>query len=395
MGNIHSIFDLQSDLDPLEDPNAVIHVQGLIKEMLGANEHRQLGIRREMIEDYGTFALTGVLSATYVLSKQLSNRKNQQLLAGLMRELAGDNPAAIRMLINTGVGENPFAESRSVVAGALAGMDTAAVVRELAPKLLKAAERAGKLNDQEAARQIYELLLQHGLGSGEALTTCREWFSGEYELDEAVKLLSSVLQRVPERTEDTLFDLFSLLDRKDSAKSSLQAYLNLPNTSALAPALRAADRLLTRERIARSKPVEALFEGAFARCILADPTTIANVFDELESNSFNDTVVRYWWQALSRAARQKNDEARHAFSDLLPNLDDEDSQLWGAVSLLFIASGHESDASTRSWANDVINDLELSIPDVLEDAREQKEKMRPQEIGPTRGPGGGGGTGVQ
>jgi len=169
MGNIRTIFDEESDLDLRADPNMVIEIQKLVTEMLGANEHRRIGIRQEIVDKYGVAALPGVVSATFVLTKQLSNRKSQKMVAELIRDLATDNAGAIRMLVKTGVSENPFAESRAVVGEALAGLDAAPAVREIAPALLKAAERAVRIGDRKSARQVYELLLQHGLGFDEAL----------------------------------------------------------------------------------------------------------------------------------------------------------------------------------------------------------------------------------
>lgn len=383
MGNIRTIFDEESDLDLRADPNAVIHVQELVKEMLGANEHRQIGIRQEILDDYGPSALPGVISATFVLTKQLSNRKNQQMLAELIRDLAADNPGAIRMLVKTGVSENPFAESRAVVGEALAGLDAAPAVREIAPALLKAAERAVRIGDRKSARQVYELLLQHGLGFDEALAACRAWFASDLKVDEAVQLLMSLLRLQPARTEDLLFDQLSLLDRKDSARKTLREHFRLPSMSSIVPAMRAGDRILKRLRPPRSKPVEAMYGGAIAAWIVDDPMTIPMVFDELNTNSFEETTKRYWWQALGQAARNKCDAARRAFDDTLPAVSDEKSQIWGVVTLLFLIKGQGVDAATRSWANSAVRDFESSIPEVVTDARELFDRLI----------GGGGGSG--
>ena len=385
MGNIRTIFDEESDLHDLRaDPNMVIEIQKLVTEMLGANEHRRIGIRQEIVDKYGVAALPGVISATFVLTKQLSNRKNQQMLAELIRELAADNPGAIRMLINSGVAENPFAESRTVTIEALAGLDAALAVHETAPALLKAAERAKRISDQKSARQVYELLLLHGLGFDEALAACRAWFSSNLEVDDAVHLLTSLLRMQPARTEELLFESLSLLDRKDSAKASVEAHLKLPSAAAILPAMRAGDRISKRERVARSKPVEAMFEGAISACVVAEPQVIKTIFQELNTGVFGETIVRYWWQALSEAAKKKCEEARHTFSDLLPMLDDEASQMHGAVALLFVASGHEADAASRSWANTVVQDLEASMPGILEDAREHKNRLTSGAGGPIK-----------
>lgn len=370
MGNIRTIFDEESDLHDLRaDPNMVIEIQKLVTEMLGANEHRRIGIRQEIVDKYGVAALPGVISATFVLTTQLSNRKNQQMLAELIRELAADNPGAIRMLVKTGVADNPFAESRAVMVEALAGLDAAQAVREMAPALLKAAERAKKVFDRPAARQFYEVLLQQGLGFDEALAACRAWFSAEYEIDEAVSLLSTLLHVRSERTDELLYDLLSLLERRDTGAKSIEHHLKLSNGSLIIPAIQAANRLLERERIKRSKPVEAMFEGAIAHCVIADSNTITPVFAELKRSRYNDEIARYWWQALSEAATKSCDAAKRAFSDTLPNIADKNSQMWGVVQLLFIQNGFHSNAAMKSWAGTVIDNHDVSVPDIVTAAR--------------------------
>jgi hypothetical protein len=131
-----------------------------------------------------------------------------------------------------------------------------------------------------------------------------------------------------------------------------------------------------------------MFEGAISACIVAEPQVIDSIFQELDTGVFGETIVRYWWQALSEAAKKKCSEAKRAFSDLLPTLDDEVTQMHGAVALLFVASGHEADAASRSWANTVVQDLEASVPDILKDARKHKSLIARGPILPPRGPNG-------
>jgi hypothetical protein len=377
MGNIRTIFDEESDLHDLRaDPNMVIEIQKLVTEMLGANEHRRIGIRQEIVDKYGVAALPGVISATFVLTKQLSNRKNQQMLAELIRELAADNPGAIRMLVKAGVADNPFAESRAVMVEALAGLDAALAVREMAPALLKAAERAKKVFDHHAARQIYEMLLQHGLGFDEALAACRMWFSSDVkvrDIDEAVPLFTSLLRLQPTRTEDLLFDQLTLLKPKDPAKANLRDHLRLPSTSSVLPAMRAGDRLIKRESTKRSNIVESLYTGAITKCIVDEPQIIPAIFHELDTSNFEQTTVRYWWRALSQAASRKSDAARRAFFEKLQKQDDYISQVWAVVSILFLVD--RNDASTHTWVNSIRQQVDSYLPDVLKAAIELKKQI--------------------
>ena len=92
MTSIHQIFDADAtELHDLRaDPNTIIKIQGLVKEMIEANDNRQLGISREIVEEYGTFALPGIISATYVLGDQLNNKKRRDTVGQLMAELSNN-----------------------------------------------------------------------------------------------------------------------------------------------------------------------------------------------------------------------------------------------------------------------------------------------------------------
>jgi hypothetical protein len=58
---------------------------------------------------------------------------------------------------------------------------------------------------------------------------------------------------------------------------------------------------------------------------------------------------------------------------LLPKLDNYISQVWAAVSILYLVG--RSDASTRGWASSIRQRIESSLPNVLEAAIDLKAEI--------------------
>lgn len=122
MTHIREIFNADAiELHDLRaDPNTVIKIQGLVQEMLETkNDNRLLGIRQTLLQEYGTFALPGLISSTYVLSDRLVNKKRQEMIAELMAELCQNNPIAQRLLLQSGIIDTPFDVSREIAVFAL------------------------------------------------------------------------------------------------------------------------------------------------------------------------------------------------------------------------------------------------------------------------------------
>ena len=379
MTHIRSIFDADAiELHDLRaDPNTVIKVQGLVKEMLEANDNRRLGIYQTLVEEYGTFALPGVISATYVLSDQLTNKKRQDTVAQLMVELCRDNPAAQRLLLRAGVIESPFDVSRQIAAKALTDLGELEIAADT-DWLLSEAKRLAKEEERASALVIYELLLRHGIGFQEALDVCYKWFAGDYEAEAPASLMRLLLTFSPAHTEGILTKLFDSLERRDDeAGRVIKSTVDLSDAEALIPALRAASKRLERERTGTAKPVEYLFEGAVARQIVQSPECIPVCVHFIQTEDLHEGVTRYWWQALSSAVKLGSEGAKQHFDRDLAHINDEAFALWGYVQLMFIETAPRLDKQTKAWAAQTLQDLRLLNPYLHQQAKEKKELIVP------------------
>lgn len=377
MTNIRHIFTADTiELHDLRaDPNTVIKVQGMVKEMLEANDNRRLGILKTLLEEYGTFALPGVISATYVLSDQLTNKKRQQMIADLMVELCRGNAAAQRLLLRAGVIDSPFEVSREIALSALTATDDFDASAD-AQWLLGEAKRLAKDEDRGGALVIFDLLLKIGVGVSEAIDVCYKWFAGEFEALAPARLMRALLIYQPAQTETILTRLFDSLERRDDeAGRVIKAEVNLAGPDAIIPAFRASSKRLERERTGRAKPVEYLFEGAIARQIVQSPTCIPICVAFIETEYLHEGISRYWWQALSSAVKLGSHEARQYFERDLPRMNDDTYAIWGYVQMLFLETAPRLEKTIKAWATQTLQDLRSANPTLYNEAEEIKERI--------------------
>jgi len=377
MTSIRNIFDADAlELHDLRaDPNTVIKIQELVKEMIEGNANRCKEIYRQILEEYKAAALPGVISATYVLADQLNNRRRQQIVADLMYELCRENLSAQRLLLRAGIVENPFDVSRSVAAQALNQLDGFQICPDDKSWLFEEVHQLVGEEEREAVLAILEILLVRGIGYDEAKGICHRWFESPYTAKEPAKLMNLLLKTHPNQTEDTLVYLFTSLERTDDeAGRVIKEFVDLGSPEAIVPAIRASSRRLDRERTGRAKPVEFLFEGAIARQIVENPEYISTSQEYILTERLNDGIPRYWWQALSSAVKLKSEKAKRYFEDTIPELD-EDFALWGVVQLMFLESGSQTDKETRAWAKQVLEDLKMQNLCLYQQAEEKKEMI--------------------
>jgi len=362
------------------DPNTVIKVQYLVKEMLAANQNRQMGLHQTIVEEYGLSALPGIISATYVLGDQLGSKARQEVVVQLLSELCEGSVAARRLLMRSGVVENPFNVSRKIAVDALDQIEGLQIDAEEAEWILEKTRELVRDHEVDAARIIYELLLSYGIGYEDALETCKTWFAGPFEAEAPSRLLSSLLRTNDNEIERTLIETFSALDRKDDeAGREIEQYVDLPSSQSVILAIRACSQLLERERVGRAKAVEFLFEGAIARQVSQTPETIQTVLEDMAHNPPDKAIMRYWWQALGNAVKEGSKEAARYFAQPRSALDEDESVKWAYVQLMFLRKVMK----TRAWAEKVLEDLAGQDPSAYLEAEETYERM-------TQGGGGGG-----
>lgn len=376
MTSIHQIFDADAtELHDLRaDPNTIIKIQGLVKEMIEANDNRQLGISREIVEEYGTFALPGIISATYVLGDQLNNKKRRSMVGQLMAELCRDNVPAQRLLLRSGIIENPFEVSRKIAVDVLNNIDGLQMSPEDIEWLVGEVMQLVRDEERNAVLVIFGLLLHRGVAYEAALDVCYRWFASDYEADAPVELMRILLKTFPEQTENTLNKLFDALERRDDeAGRNIKGQVDLGAPDAMIPAIRASSKRLDRERTGRAKPVEFLFEGAIARQIIASPDYIPVCEKYVRSERLNESISRYWWQALSSAVKMKSEDAKRYFETSLLSIDDEEFAVWGFVQLMFLET--DRDKQTKAWASQTIHDLGMQNPHLHRAAEDIKERI--------------------
>lgn len=377
MTHIRHIFNADAiELHDLRaDPNTVIKIQGLVNEMLEANDNRRLGIFKTILEEYKTFALPGVISATYVLSDQLTSKKRQQMIVDLLVKLCQGNVAAQRLLLRSGIIDSPFEVSREIALSALIALDDFDPSND-AQWLLNEAKRLAKDEDRHGATVIFELLLKVGVGISEALNVCYKWFASEFEASAPVRLMRLLLMYQPDQTEKILTKLFDALERSDTEAGQLiRAEVDLAGPDAIIPALISSSKRLDRERSGRAKPVELLFEGAIARQIVQSPSYIPICASFIKEQHLHDQVSRYWWQALSSAVKLGSQDARHYFERELAQMNDETYEIWGYVQLLFLRDAHRAEKPIRAWAQQTLQDLKILNHSLYKEAEEIRDRI--------------------
>ena len=400
MTHIRNVFNAgYAELHGLNaDPNTVIKIQGLVKEMLETNEHRQRRIYQELTEEYQAFALPGVISATYLFIDQLGNSRTRDMLAGLMVTLCANNTAAQRLLLRSGIVDNPFEESRQVAFAAYQALPTLLLTDEDSAWLLKKA-RQFATTDRHSAVLLYELLLKQSRGYKEALDDCRAWFAGPYETSAPSALMNALLRYYPQEIEATLTRLFEAIEEKDTeAGKNIKREVRLPDLTALKPAIAAAAARLKQQETRNSrgskvKAVEFFFEGAVADQIAQNADQIATWSDIVEQYKL-ELLSRYWWQALSTAVKTPTSgqsELKSYIEQALPRAND-DFALWGYIQLMFLANPHHDKKSggVKAWATQLLADLLVSNPDVYQQATKQYEGLNSGNVGgdgPKQGPG--------
>lgn len=340
------------------DPNLILEVQGLVRELLEeAGEQRQLGIA-ERLTELGAWAVPGLISAAYVFAAQLPDEARQQRLAELLLQAMDDNDAARELVVKKGIIESPFPEAQQI---ALMVLQNDERMRELARKSERSAFVAARHNRREReyalAVNIYRLLLETAgeTAYSEALDLCVFWFNQtQTELKWASRLFDALLQHVPQRADNTTYQILGALNRKDAeAGKAFQRYVHI-SAANFDAVCQGATRFLRQSWSGRHKAVEYIFRGPIAQWLCEN----MNDFDALaEAGELirygHRQLIPYWWQAVSENLNYQPVQA-YLESQLWSN--DDEFAHWAAVQLFF-------KAARNPWARIVLQDLEMITDD--------------------------------
>ncbi|MFW6082965.1 MAG: hypothetical protein ACOC8C_02815 [Chloroflexota bacterium] len=369
--------------DPRGDPNRVIEVQEAVEKLLRANQQRREGIRQELLEQ-GAWALPGLINATYVWMNDLrQSPHDQDALASLIAELAGDNPAAADLLFRYGILETPFSTPRSIAQKALKEIDWRPSDEDRR-KLKKTLDRYRRLEDHQTVVELYDVLLSvHQMDDfSEALDVCKSW--ARKSLEPAGDLLKLLVQWFPEQATQVFTEVFVAIKDKYRDKNLARMLLDplrygLP-TSWLQQGglLEVSEDVLPHTRSGRHTAVEYLWEYAVCYCRKLKPGLWPDLFDRLHEQVLeqsNADIYRYWFEALGKAGEIEY-VARQAQADA----GDETWGIQAALQLLFLERSYPS-------ARQALKDLQVDRPSRYDHAARKFEEItgHPKEKGDTEG----------
>jgi len=376
MPNIRQAFGPgAADLADLNaDPNQIVLVQSLVKEMLEAGEQRQIGIYQMLLEDHKISALPGLISATYIMERHLKSNQNRKLLASLLTELCRNSKAGQRLLLRAGIIENPSENGRKIAEIALNALGAVEISADDARWMGTKAAEANRLEERQAVLTIYGILLGQSLHYEEALQICREWFASTYEMDDPARLMTLLLKGFPQHLDNTLARLFSVIDAEDKdVAEKIGKYVELPSFEAVYPAIEAANtRMEQTTRNPRIRFIEHFMEGTIARQFADKEDELAKASEYVLDHEMM-ALYRYWWQMASKVVHIES-KSSHSFArdymEQTLRIADDDFSVWGYVQLLFMSTGGKTDALVKQWSAQLLNELKTQNPDVYAEAND-------------------------
>lgn len=340
------------------DPNLILEVQDLVRELLEeAGEQRRLGIAEKLAE-LGAWAVPGLISASYVFAGQLPDETRQQKLADLLTQTINENDAARELVLKKGIIESPFPEAQQI---SLLVLQQDEKMQKLVLKFEREAFIAARRNRREReyalAVNIYRLLLETAgeAAYSEALDLCVFWFNQtQTELKWASRLFDALLQHVPRKADNSTYQILGALNRKDAeAGKAFQRYVHV-SAANFDAVCQGAARFLRQSWSGRHKAVEYIFRGPVAQWLRDDLSSFDAFVEsgEMVRHSYRQ-LIPYWWQAVSENLNYQPVQA-YLESQLWSN--DDEFAHWAAVQLFF-------KAARNAWARIVLQDLEMMTED--------------------------------
>jgi hypothetical protein len=342
------------------DTHFVADIQRHVKEMLGERGKRREEIRQE-IKALGPRALPGALNAAYVFTVQLKKR-DQELLAGLLAELVGENVAAREMLLRAGVLEAPFVPTRKT---ALMALQQRGDIREEEINRIheRAWHHAYMEGDYQAALPLYEFLVQRKdpQACGEVKMHAKSLF--EDNVDIGPSFLDLALRGNPDDTYAILTEVMKAMGSKEPEFGrEIEKRVSHEAVVDLLEILRAANYIMETSKGYSHKGIEYLFVGAIAHH-LGDHQDVIEESGDLVRRKYT-SLYRYWWQGLGRIIGSEAVQ-RYFVDQTAPPLDEFTHK--AAVQLCFI---QKHNSKFRLWANDLLKRLEENVPDQYQAVRD-------------------------
>lgn len=352
MNKVFEEADVLDLTDLAADPNKVVEVQSLIRELLETGDKaRQLGIRQRLVEEIGPFGLPGIISATYTLQDALQSHNNRELVADLIVEVAGDNPEAHKLIVSAGLINAPFNQSRIVCQAAAAKMQLG-IDRHSLNRLKEVIEVARNDDDVDSLASLLGIWLcfEPGKAYESAMQQASRWLRSRQNAEQAYTLINQCLRYVPEKASQTFESMLNSLAQDDKkAIDYIAQYISLDENTVF-DVMPTVDKLLQRHR-GTARPHEGLVKEGIGTFLTDHPDSLSRLSQQAEQCS--EKLHRYWWIAVSNAAQSKKASAK-VFRDALIDAacNQEDTYYDGAVvQLLFVRHGRRGD---KQWAIDAL-----------------------------------------
>ena len=322
------------------DPNFILKVQSLIKEAFKVKKQRRTGIANEIANEFGAFALPGIISSTYIFSEKLKEDSNMQnWLVGLIYRLIKDNPSAKKLLVISGLAHSPFKTTQLITLDVLKKVENLSLTEDEMEELNYFFQNMSIGQDNKVLIGLLEVLwkLEPEKYFETGISLLRSYIISVYgdDLKTARKIANKLLNYFPHRSTQIFRLIFDSVDPKGKEASNEFSNINLEDDN-LKGLFSAANEILIDQR--RNKVIELIFRRALSRLLRNKPDLIENHHNSI-FNSYHH-LIRYWLQAIGENFPKdftikyyKN----HAFS-----LDEPEASKWIVVQLLFKESNYEA-----------------------------------------------------
>ncbi len=357
-------------------PNRVIEVQEKIEELLSprTNLHR----REALVEDLCSqkaWVLPGLVNATMVFADRLDSKKNFDELARILSTIAKDNPAAINLLLKSGIYQNPFYKSRAVIVESLRQLKWQPDDEKPFKKLLKTLK-----DDDLWILDLYRLYLRSKSENAyrEGINLCEEWF--RIPKDVAKDLFQELLINYPEKAGDIISRVFLAVTEISEGARKEKEYSTkvvgyIPHDIAIKIVKQGVLTKISKDvledmYVPRHKAIETLWVYSISELSKNNPqfeelNLIANNIIEqcdLCSSQVRESIYRYWMQGLGSAG---------LIEYLITQIEKDDDEVYQLQAVIQLFFQQQKDKRAKQ----VLSDLERDNFSLYSKAQENFETI--------------------